>query len=286
MRRILESILGAACLLALVGLAAPAAAQQTSAAEAARRAREQQKQAPKTRKVWTNDNLPTKPGGVIVSSGGGGAAAAGEPGAGESGAAGVDTGAGPAGPMDEEEKERAALEDKVKQAKENHGRLKATLELLKRDYDLQMQQFSSNPGANSDRAGRARVDALAAQVTAQTQQVAQAEEEVKNLEQELKELEQRLGPKKAGPKTASQLQQDWVNRARPLRQELTRLDGEIASIRAEAARLGVKLMPGVGGSPTADRLAQLETQRREALAKITALEEEARQAGVPVSWIR
>jgi two-component sensor histidine kinase len=285
MRRILESILGAACLLALVGLAAPAAAQQTSAAEAARRAREQQKQAPKARKVWTNDNLPTKPGGVTVSSGGG-AVAAGEPGAAEAGATGVDTGAGAAGPMDEEEKQRAALEDKVKQAKETHARLKATLELLKRDYDLQVQQFSSNPGVNSDRAGRARVDALAAQVTAQTQQVAQAEEEVKKVEQELKELGERLGPKKAGPKTASQLQQDWVNRGRPLREELARIDGEIASLRAEATRQGVKLSPGVGGSPTADRLAQLETQRREVLAKIAALEDEARQAGVPASWIR
>lgn len=284
MRRILESILGAACLLALVGLAAPAAAQQTSAAEAARRAREQQKQAPKARKVWTNDNLPTKPGGVIVGSGG--AVAAGEPGAAEAGAPAVETGAGAAGPMDEEEKERAALEDKVKQAKENHARLKATLQLLKRDYDLQVQQFSSNPGVNSDRAGRARVDALAAQVTAQTQQVAQAEEEVKKAEQELKELGERLGPKKAGPKTASQLQQDWVNRARPLREELARIDGEIASVRAEATRLGVKLSPGVGGSPTADRLAQLEAQRREVLAKVAALEDEARRAGVPASWIR
>jgi len=282
MPKILRRILGAAGLLALLGLATIADAQGTSVADAARRAQEQRKQAPKAKKVWTNDNLPTGPGGVSVlgtASAAATAAAAGE--------AGAEVGAAPAGGSPEEEKERAELENKLKLANEDLTRLKTSLELAKRDYDLQLQQFSSAPDASADRAGRARVDALAAQVAALTQQTAQAEAEVKDLEQKLKDLEARIGPKKEAPKTGAQVQQDWANRARPLREELSRIEAEMARIRAAAAQRGLDLTGRTqGGSPTADLLAQLETQRQDILAKLSALEDEARRAGVPAGWVR
>ncbi len=54
------AVLFGVCLF-LAGLPAVAAAQQTgqSLGDAARKVKEQQKQAPKTKVVWTNDNLPT-----------------------------------------------------------------------------------------------------------------------------------------------------------------------------------------------------------------------------------
>src|SRR5882762_9660579 len=64
---------GLLVLLALpVGMASaqqqqqPPEQQADSIAEAARRSRDQKKEQPKPAKVWDNDTLPTKPGGVNV----------------------------------------------------------------------------------------------------------------------------------------------------------------------------------------------------------------------------
>jgi chromosome segregation ATPase len=278
MRRTLPSILAFAAAFALLAAAIPAAAQETSVAEAARRAREQKKQAPKAKRVWTNDNLPQAPGSLSAAA----TSAAAEPAAG-----GAEAPAVAPGPSAEQEKESTALEAKFTEANANLARLKSELDLLRRDSDLQLQQFSSNPAANSDRAGRARIDALQAQVNAQAQRVTQAEEEAKKLEQELQALNARLGPKKEAPKNEGQQRTEWANRARPLREELARIEAEIARVRADAAQRGMSLY-GVtaGGSPTADLLAQLENRRRDVLVKIAALEDEAQRAGFPLGWLR
>jgi len=272
-----------AAILLLSG-AALAGAQEQSAAEAARRARAQKKaQTERATKVWTNDNLPRTPGRVSVV--GDAAPVAAAPGA--AGAAPGQTPAATAPASSEDEAERTRLKQEIAQAKAQLEAAKTQLNIAQRDFDLFRQQFYSDPNYTSNTAGQAQLNQLQAAVTARQQEVQQGEQQVATLEAQLKELEARIGPAPQQPQTPEQQQADWSQRARTLRDELATVEAEIQRIRADAAARGLDLA-GVtqGGSPTADLLARHENRRRELQQQIAALEDEARRAGVPLSWVR
>jgi hypothetical protein len=270
-RRAIVSILG----LALAALApCTGAAQEPSPAEAARRAREQRRPASAERKVWTNDNLPTAGGAVSVV---GGAVA--EPAA----AAPPAPGAG----LSEEEK--AARSEERKQLEAELEAQRAALErernrhnLLQRDYDLRRQQFYSNPGYASDSAGLDALNRMAAEIAAQGGVVEELRAKVEELEKQLGELEHELGPKPEEPLTEEQQREQWRARLAPLREELERVEAEIARLRGVTAGTEVGLI----GVPTVDRAEELNRRRAELRRQIAAVEDEARRAGVPPAWLR
>lgn len=264
------SVLG----LALVALAPCAgAAQEPSPAEAARRAREQRRPASAERKVWTNDNLPTAGGAVSVV---GGAAA-------EPAAAAPAPGAG----LSDEEK--AARSEERKQLGEDLEAQRAALErernrhsLLQRDYDLRRQQFYSNPDYASDSAGLAALNRMAAEIEAQGGVVEELRAKVEELEKRLGELDHELGPKPEEPLTEEQQREQWRARLAPLREELERIEAEIARLGGVSAGTEV----GLVGVPTVDRADELNRRRAELRRQIAAVEDEARRAGVPPAWLR
>lgn len=270
-----------AALLAGVLCAAPAMAEQEpSLGEAARRVRREKERAPKAEKVWTNDNLPSGPGAVSVV-GAGAPAAAPSAGGGEAEAA-----AGPAG-SPEQAQELADTEKELASVKQRLATARTDVALLSRDYDLQRQQFYSNPGYAGDSAGRARLDALEAQRNAKQQEVQELQQQQAALEDKLKTLQAAAGPKPAEPTTPDQDRAAWVGKLRPLREELARVEGEINRIRSEAAAQGQTVYgTTTGGSMASGMLDQLENRRRELQAQIAQVEDDARRAGVPPAWLR
>lgn len=269
----------------LLAGAAAGGAQEQSAAEAARRARElKKKQTERAAKVWTNDNLPRTPG--RVSTIGVAAPAASAPG--QPGAAPGQAPAAAASASSEDEAERTRLKQEITQAKAQLEGAKTQLNIAQRDVALFRQQFFSDPDYASNTAGQAQLNQLQAAVTARQTEVQQGEQQVAGLEAQLKELEARIGPAPVQPQTPEQQQADWSQRARALRDELATVEAEIQRVRADAAARGLILTGRTtgAGSPTADLLAGLETRRADLQQKIAALEDEARRAGVPLSWVR
>lgn len=270
-------------------LAAPAGAQQSgsqgpSVAEAARKARQQKAGQAKAKAVFTNDNLPTTGAVSYVGNPDAYAKGGSEASSGDKAAKGTSAAAG-------SEEDRAKTEGEIEQAKKELEVLKKDLELLKRDYELQRQQFFSNPGYAGDSAGKVALDGLENQVTTKQQEVAQAQQKLQELEAKLKELGETLGPKKEEPPTEDQTRDQWRARLQPLRNELANVERELARIRAEAANAGGGVYGATpssmgSGSFTADRIAQLEQRRQELLQQISAVEDEARRAGIPVGAIR
>lgn len=277
----MKTIRWGAALLASVLCAGPAMAQQEpSLGEAARRIRREKEKLPKAEKVWTNDNLPAGPSSVSVV-GAGAPTGAPSAGGGEMGAA-----AGPA-VNPEQEQELADTEKELAGVKQRLATAKTDLDLLGRDYDLQRQQFYSNPGYAGDSAGKARLDALEAQRNAKQQEVQQLQQDQAALEDKLKTLQAAAGPRPTEPTTPEQDRAAWVSKIRPLREELARVEGEINRIRSEAAAQGQTLYgTTTGGSMASGMLEQLENRRRELQAQIAQVEDDARRAGVPPAWLR
>ncbi len=247
-----------------------------SLGDVARQVREQKKAAPKAKQVWTNDSLPASPQAAVSVVGSVAEAPAATP-----------ASAGPAGATEAEEKEQEGTEAEVRQEKEHLARAKQELELLQRDFDLQRQQYYSSPQYQADSAGKARLDDLTAQIEAKRQQAQQAEQKIAELEEKLKSLGHTLGPRKEAPPTPDQQREAWAARIRGLRDDLQRVAAEIERMRTDAASRGLTLY-GVttGGSMTADRLQQLESRRLELERRIAEMEEAARRAGIPMSWVR
>lgn len=263
--------------------------QEVSVAELARRLREQKKPAAKAGRVWTNDNLPeasVAPVNVV-----GRTAQAPPATPAETEAAGPEAaaaaGEGAKSADKEKEKDRAAAEAELTQEKQHLETAKHELDLLQRDFNLQRQQFYSDPGYASNSAGKAALDGLASQVEAKRQEVQQTEQKIAALGSKLESLNRELGAKKEEPITPDKEREAWVARVRPLRQELERIEAEIQRVRAEAEARGMTLY-GVtrGGSMTANQLQQLENRRVNLQQQIVAIEDEARRAGVPADWLR
>jgi hypothetical protein len=131
--------------LMLGGFWMPATAQDTSLAELARRARDQKKEAPKAKRVFTNDDIPS-PGSSVVS----------VVGTTPSGGASDVTGAGAA---DQAAGDAAKAADKSKNSAEDEaawrkkfGELRAKIantekeiDIMQRELNLKRQQYYSDP---------------------------------------------------------------------------------------------------------------------------------------------
>ena len=178
------------------------AQEKPSVAEAARRAREQKQSQPKSKQVWTNDNIPTTPGTISVVGKASQPAPTPEATAEssesnqktEAGPEGKPANAAPAAEADKKAEEQAAAEAELAKAKERLASLRTDLDLLQREYNLEQQTYYSRPDFASDKDGKAKLDALAQQVEAKQQEVQQAEQQVSELEQKSRPEQKTEGP--------------------------------------------------------------------------------------------
>jgi hypothetical protein len=186
---------GLLVLLALpVGMASaqqqqqPPQQQADSLAEAARRSREQKKEQTKPAKVWDNDTMPTKPGGVnVVGPSSPSSDASGNPPAANVQVAGAAAEAGATKSGSKSASDVKALQASLAAAKDQLQALKADLDILQRKYNLDSQMYYGKPNYAADTDGAAKladekslIDAKQLEVDAAQKKVSQLEEELKN----------------------------------------------------------------------------------------------------------
>jgi len=184
---------GLLLLLALpVGMASaqqqqPPPQQADSIAEAARRSREQKKEQPKPAKVWDNDTMPTKPGGVnVVGPSSPSSDASGSPPAANAQAAASAPEASAAKSGEKSGKDIKALQASLAAAKDQLQAVKAELDILQRKYNLDSQMYYGKPNYVADTEGAAKLADEKSQVDAKQQEVDTAQKKVSQLEEELK----------------------------------------------------------------------------------------------------
>ncbi len=185
---------GLMVLLALpVGMASaqqqqqPPQQQADSIAEAARRTREQKKEQAKSAKVWDNDTMPTKPGGVnVVGPSTPGSDESGNPPAANAQAAGAAPEAGAAKSGEKSAKDVKALQASLAAAKDQLQGLKTELDILQRKYNLDAQMYYGKPNYAADPDGAAKLADEKSQLAAKQQEVDAAQKKVSQLEEELK----------------------------------------------------------------------------------------------------
>lgn len=245
--------------------------KEESVAEAARRAREQRSQKPAAQplKEFTNDSLP--PARVAGESAG---ASPTSEAPGSSGAAAQDE----SKPVSaEEEKERGEADAAVKAEREKLEKLKGEMELMERETKLNKSAFYGRPDFINDKAGAANLAAQDAALDAKKIEIKEAEAKIATLEEKAKAINERLGPKPEEPKTPEQQRDAWSEKIRPLRDELSKIEAELAAMNRERAAQGSTTNPP--GAFTADRVAQLERRRAELQRQISDIEDDARRAG-------
>jgi len=158
--------------------------QQTdSIADAARRSREQKKEQAKPAKVWDNDTMPRKPGGVNVV---GQSAPSSTPPAANAQAAGGAPEAGAAKSSEKSAKDVKALQASIAAAKEQLQSVKTELDILQRKYNLDSQMYYGKPNYAADANGAAKLADEKSQIDAKQQEVDAAQKKVSQLEEELK----------------------------------------------------------------------------------------------------
>jgi len=184
---------GLLLLLALpVGMASaqqqqPPPQQADSIAEAARRSREQKKEQPKPAKVWDNDTMPTKPGGVnVVGPSSPSSDASGNQPAASAQAAASAPEASAAKSGEKSGKDIKALQASLAAAKDQLQAVKAELDILQRKYNLDSQVYYGKPNYVADTEGAAKLADEKSQVDAKQQEVDTAQKKVSQLEEELK----------------------------------------------------------------------------------------------------
>jgi chromosome segregation ATPase len=190
--------------------------------------------------------------------------------------------------------EASALESERTQVEAQFQEEKAQLDLANREFDLVHRegtlfrsQFYSNPNYTSDSKGKGYVEALAGQQADKQEQVEETQGRIAASEVQLKALDRSLGLRPAGPLAPEQQQEAWQARLRPQREELARVEAELASMRADAAARAFTLHSETStGSPTANLLRQLETRQAALRSQIESIEEEARHAGALAGWLR
>lgn len=168
--------------------APPQSSQQSSQSVAARKAQEKEKEAPKTKTVWTNDNIPDTPGGLSVvgqplPSPGSTAAGSTEPAPGSANAK-APTEADKGKPAAERAKALSDLED----AKKQLDSVKTDLDIAQREYDLDSAQLYSTPDYSKDQQGQAKVDAEKSAIATKQEAVDAAQKKVDDLVKLLKSL--------------------------------------------------------------------------------------------------
>jgi hypothetical protein len=197
---------GLLLLLALpVGMASaqqqqPLPQQADSIAEAARRSREQKKEQPKPAKVWDNDTMPTKPGGVnVVGPSSPSSDASGNLPAANAQAAASAPEASAAKSGEKSGKDIKALQASLAAAKDQLQAVKTELDILQRKFNLDSQMYYGKPNYVADTEGAAKLADEKSQVDAKQQEVDTAQKKVSQLEEELKNSE--AGGDSSGGKT-------------------------------------------------------------------------------------
>lgn len=186
---------GLLILLALpVGIASaqqqqqPPQQQADSIAEAARRSRELKKEQAKPAKVWDNETMPTKPGGVnVVGPLAPSADASGNQPAANAQATSSAPESSAAKTQAKSGKDIKALQASLAAAKDQLQSLKAELNILQRQYDLDAQMYYGKPNYVADRDGAAKLADEKSQLDAKHQEVDAAQKKVDQLEAEIKD---------------------------------------------------------------------------------------------------
>lgn len=241
-----------------------------SVAEVARRARTERERKAVAQAVreYTNDTLP--PARYPGSSESGSGASTGDSRSAAGGAA-----AAPASEADE--KERSEAEGALKDEKEKLANLKGQLDLLERETKLNKAAFYGKPDSANDKAGAANLAAQDAAIAAKKNEITETETKIKELDDKSKTINDRLGPRPEEPQTPEQQRGAWAEKLRPLREEMAKIDAELAAIQQERLAQGSTTNPP--GAFTADRIAQLQRRRGELQKQIGDIEEDARRAG-------
>jgi len=191
-------VLGCVCAIALAALpfARRANAQQDqSLAQKAREVRRQEKAAPKATKVWTNENLPTSaPLSVVGKTAPAGASAPAEP-------AQASKGTGKPQSAAELRSRLADLQAQLKDAKEKLHSVRVDLNIAQREYKLDSDQFYSSPDYNSNRQGKAKLDADQSRIRDKQSLVDEEQQKVDELQKKIAAVEDKL--KAAQPQSAA-----------------------------------------------------------------------------------
>jgi hypothetical protein len=153
--------------------------QDDSLGAAARRAREQKKEAPKTAKVWDNENIPSKPDGISVI----GESGSGSGNAEQDATAAATAGNAPSAAKDSaaDARDKAALTAELADAKEHLASLTTDLDILTRKYGLDQQMFYSKPDYASDKDGAAKLKAEEDDMAAKKEEIEAAQKKIDEL---------------------------------------------------------------------------------------------------------
>ncbi len=260
--------------LAATGVAAQSSEKEKekeSIAEMARRLRQQREKntVAQTVKEFTNDNIPdSRPGAVSTM---GTASTAGSSG-------GSSQADGSAAPSEADEKARADADAALKAETEKLTKLKSDLALMERETKLNKATFYGKPDYASDSAGAANLAAQDAAIAGKKTEITESETKIAELTEKARAINDRLGPKAEEPKTPEQQRDAWAGKIQPLRDELAKVEAELARMQQERTALG-----NSGSNPpgafTADKIAQLERRRGELQRQISDIEDDARRAG-------
>lgn len=157
--------------------------QDDSLAAAARRAREQKKDAPKTTKVWDNENMPSKPDGISVIDESGSGSSNAE----QSATPAATTSNAPNAAKDSatDAREKAALTAELAEAKEHLASLTTDLDILTRKYGLDQQMYYSKTDYASDKDGAAKLKAEEDDMGAKKEEIEAAQKKIDELTSKL-----------------------------------------------------------------------------------------------------
>jgi chromosome segregation ATPase len=191
-------VLVALPVLGLAGIAVLARQQQDATqqstgdpvADAARKARQQKKEAPKPKKVYTNEDVSSAPADSATSATATPATKA------EDAAKGAQTEAGASPATDTEKTEKTGKTEKNDEAtwrnrfKEARGKLAVAekeLDILQREVNKAQTQYYSDPAkAMSEQQNRTDIKDHTAKITAKKEEVAQLKQQISDLEDDLR----------------------------------------------------------------------------------------------------
>lgn len=257
---------------------------QQSVADAAKRARAEKKPPAKATRVFTTDTVTEV--GVGTASGAGAATSEGAA-SGEGAVAATGEAGGAADSRGEQIRSENSSEIAAEKAR--LAKLQSELDLLERDSSLKRQQHYNDPAYADKRAGKSEIDGIEAQVAAKKDEIAACQQRIVSLEAKSKDITAIIGPRQEPPLNEDQQRARWAGRMRPLLDELARLEAEIAAVRQSASAEPSKDPSKTSGgsfSVTGNQVSELEKKRAAVQQRIAALEDDARRAGVPPSWLR
>lgn len=157
---------------------------QPSLAQVAQKLQEKRSQENlKSVPLYTNDNLPTGPGGLsIIGSGSGSAAAQ------------ANTVQSAAQPSPEEAQQAAYLRGKLARAQQHLAMHQGELSVLQQQFNQSKMQYYPNPNKTlMQEYSRQNINKLADQINAKKQQISEDQQEIDSLQDQLQRMAVRLG---------------------------------------------------------------------------------------------